>query len=94
MKCEMCGTELEKDSTVCPKCHHDNLEEEVEVLSDSRIDKEIKDTNKDELLEMYMGNEYDIVRKQPFNIWAFLFKWFYLLYNELYLSTSKNAEFG
>ena len=38
------------------------------------------------LLEAYIGEDYKIIKKWPFNIWAFLFNWMYFLYRKLYIT--------
>ena len=38
------------------------------------------------LLEAYIGEDYKIIKKWPFNIWAFIFNWMYFLYRKLYIT--------
>lgn len=38
------------------------------------------------LLEAFIGEDYKIIKKWPFNIWAFLFNWLYFLYRKLYIT--------
>ncbi len=40
----------------------------------------------EDLLEAYIGEDYKLIKKSPFNIWAFLFNWVYLLYRKLYIT--------
>lgn len=37
-------------------------------------------------LEAYIGEDYKQIKKWPFNIWAFLLNWMYLLYRKLYIT--------
>ena len=38
------------------------------------------------LLESYIGEDYKLIKKSPFNFWAFLLNWMYLLYRKLYIT--------
>lgn len=38
------------------------------------------------LLESYIGEDYKLIKKSFFNIWAFLFNWMYVLYRKMYLT--------
>jgi len=40
----------------------------------------------EDLLEAYIGEDYKLIKKSPFNIWAFLFNWIYFLYRKLYIT--------
>lgn len=40
----------------------------------------------EDILESYIGEDYKIIKKSPFNIFAFLLSWIYLLYRKLYLT--------
>lgn len=40
----------------------------------------------EDILEAYIGEDYKIVKKTPFNIYAFIFSWIYLLYRKLYFT--------
>ena len=40
----------------------------------------------EDLLEAYIGEDYKLIKKSPFNFWAFLFNWVYLLYRKLYIT--------
>lgn len=37
-------------------------------------------------LEAYIGEDYAQIKKWPFNIWAFILNWIYLLYRKLYVT--------
>ena len=40
----------------------------------------------EDLLEAFIGEDYKLIKKSPFNIWAFLLNWMYLLYRKLYIT--------
>ncbi|MBQ6135079.1 MAG: hypothetical protein IJI60_02040 [Bacilli bacterium] len=40
----------------------------------------------EDLLEAYIGEDYKLIKKSFFNIWAFLFNWMYVLYRKLYVT--------
>lgn len=40
----------------------------------------------EEYLESYIGEDYKIIKKSPFNIFAFLLSWMYVLYRKLYIT--------
>ena len=44
------------------------------------------DFEKERDLEAYIGEDYKIIKKSPFNIWAFLLNWMYVLYRKLYIT--------
>ncbi|MBR5370048.1 MAG: zinc ribbon domain-containing protein [Bacilli bacterium] len=55
--------------------------------------KEIKIKEDDEIyyqneiyIEAYIGEDYKLIKKRHFNIWAFLLNWMYLLYRKLYIT--------
>ena len=48
-------------------------------------DNEIVDEN-ERYIEAYIGEDYRLIKKSPFNIWAFLLNWMYLLYRKLYIT--------
>ena len=37
-------------------------------------------------LEAFIGEDYKIIKKSPFNIWAFLLNWMYFLYRKLFIT--------
>ncbi len=48
-------------------------------------DNEVYDQN-EKYIEAYIGEDYKLIKKSPFNIWAFLLNWMYLLYRKLYIT--------
>lgn len=51
----------------------------------------IKETNEvydknERYIEAYIGEDYKLIKRSPFNIWAFLLNWMYLLYRKLYIT--------
>lgn len=48
-------------------------------------DNTVYDQN-EKYIEAYIGEDYKIIKKSPFNIWAFLLNWMYLLYRKLYIT--------
>ena len=40
----------------------------------------------EELLEAFIGEDYKIIKKMPFNVYAFLLNWLYVLYRKLYIT--------
>lgn len=48
-------------------------------------DNEVYDQN-ERYIESYIGEDYRLIKKSPFNIWAFLLNWMYLLYRKLYIT--------
>ena len=54
------------------------------------IEKSNEDTNyygeDEDLIESYIGEDYKIIKKMPFNIYAFIFNWLYFLYRKLYIT--------
>ena len=40
----------------------------------------------EEFLEAYIGEDYKIIKKMPFNFYAFLLNWLYVIYRKLYLT--------
>ena len=48
-------------------------------------DNEIYDQN-ERYIEAYIGEDYKLIKKSPFNIWAFLLNWMYFLYRKLYIT--------
>lgn len=48
-------------------------------------DNEVYDQN-ERYIEAYIGEDYRLIKKRPFNIWAFLLNWMYLLYRKLYIT--------
>lgn len=48
-------------------------------------DDEIYDQN-ERYIEAYIGEDYRLIKKSPFNIWAFLLNFMYLLYRKLFIT--------
>lgn len=48
-------------------------------------DNEVYDQN-ERYIEAYIGEDYKLIKKSPFNIWAFLLNWMYCLYRKLYIT--------
>ena len=48
-------------------------------------DNEVYDQN-ERYIEAYIGEDYKLIKKSPFNIWAFLLNWMYFLYRKLYIT--------
>ena len=90
MKCVKCDTELKEDTSICPECGYDNESDEEQIVEVLDVEeKDTDDTTKDkneELLEIYVGKDYDRLKGQFFNFFAFLFKWFYLLFKGFYIT--------
>jgi len=40
----------------------------------------------EDILEAYIGEDYKIIKRKPFNIYAFLLSWIYVLYRKLYIT--------
>ena len=55
------------------------------VKDSSGTGKKFSYENED-LLEAYIGEDYKLIKKSFFNIWAFLFNWLYVLYRKLYVT--------
>jgi len=72
------------------------IEEEV-VVKKEKEEKKQKELIKEDksndyyyenerYLEAYIGEDYKIIKKSPFNIWAFLLNWMYFLYRKLFIT--------
>lgn len=60
--------------------------EEFSLKADASGTKENEFYYKDEkFLEAYIGEDYKLIKKSPFNIYAFLLNWMYILYRKMYL---------
>ena len=69
------------------------LDDEVEddLDEDERIDKfTFTEENKKELIKKfvkaYIGEDYNIIKNSPFNIYAALLNWMYVLYRKMYIT--------
>lgn len=62
-------------------------EEKVEEVKEIKIkeDNEVYDQN-ERYIEAYIGEDYRLIKKSPFNIWAFLLNWMYVLYRKLFIT--------
>ena len=60
---------------------------EIEEVKEIKIkeDNEVYDQN-ERYIEAYIGEDYKLIKKSPFNIWAFLLNWMYVLYRKLYIT--------
>ena len=62
-------------------------EDNSEDKDNYKDSQEINYDETEELLESYIGKEdYKIIKKWPFNIWAFLLNWLYFIYRKLYIT--------
>lgn len=60
--------------------------DEFSLKADSSGTKEDEFFYKDEkFLEAYIGEDYKLIKKSPFNIYAFLLNWMYVLYRKMYV---------
>ena len=65
----------------------DKKEDKFDLKADSSGTKEDEFYYEDEnFLEAYIGEDYKLIKKMPFNIYAFLLNWMYLLYRKLYIT--------
>ena len=48
-------------------------------------DNEVYNQN-ERYIEAYIGEDYRLIKKSPFNIWAFLLNWMYVLYRKLFIT--------
>ena len=63
-----------------------NEESEMVYSDDSAKDEKFYDYQDEELLEAYIGEDYKVIKKMPFNVFAFLLNWGYVLYRKLYIT--------
>jgi len=84
-----------KEKIEKPKKEKPPKEEKIQVEKPKKEKpvKEIKIKEDDEVydqneryIEAYIGEDYKLIKKSPFNIWAFLLNWMYLLYRKLYIT--------
>ena len=59
-------------------------EKKPKKSDDDEDDYELTDL--DRYVKAYIGEDYNIVRKSLFNIWALIFNWMYFLYRKLYIT--------
>ena len=96
--CTVCGYYNEAQEEVKPDDWDDGdynlLDEEKETENNQTINigtiKDKKTVNYDyeeeRDVEAYIGEDYKIIKKSPFNIWAFILNWMYVLYRKLYIT--------
>lgn len=98
--CTVCGYYNEDEKDVSPDewddGDYDLIEEEQESsespqeINIGKIEDEKKvinyDFEEERDVEAYIGEDYKIIKKYPFNIWAFLLNWMYVLYRKLYIT--------
>jgi len=60
--------------------------EKIAIKDSSGTKKTEYSYENEDLLEAYIGEDYKIIKKMPFNFWAFLLNWMYLLYRKLYIT--------
>ena len=96
--CTVCGYYNEAQEEVKPDDWDDGdynlLEEEKETENNQTInigtieDKKTVnyDYEEERDVEAYIGEDYKIIKKSPFNIWAFILNWMYVLYRKLYIT--------
>ena len=70
------------------KSNTKKAKDEIEMVFDDNDHKgeEFYNYQDEELLEAYIGEDYKVIKKMPFNIYAFLLSWGYVLYRKLYLT--------
>ena len=91
--------EKKEEEKVEEKIEEDTVSEEVQEEKKSKKKEKlfsVKDSSgtrknqfsyeNEDLLEAYIGEDYKLIKKSFFNIWAFLFNWMYVLYRKLYVT--------
>ena len=73
-----------KEKKVKVKVEKPKKEKKVKEVK-IKEDNEVYDEN-EKYIEAYIGEDYKIIKKSPFNIWAFLLNWMYFLYRKLYIT--------
>ena len=56
------------------------------ILKEKKPEPEEELDEEDRYVKAYIGEDYKMVKKYFFNIWAFLFNWIYFLYRKLYIT--------
>ena len=69
--------EEKQDETPQEEVNIGTIEEDKAISYDYEEEKDV---------EAYIGEDYKIIKKSPFNIWAFLLNWMYVLYRKLYIT--------
>ena len=93
--CPSCGYYL-GDEDAKKLGEKDEFSEDLSSTEFEKENFEIKDASgtkkgefsyeNEDLLEAFIGEDYKLIKKSPFNIWAFLLNWMYLLYRKLYIT--------
>ena len=101
MRCKKCGKRIKKGDLFCNVCGYYNGEVEnndwdtnfEEVTAEDFKEKRKPGEKEEEfyyenedLLEAYIGEDYKIIKKWPFNVYAFFLNFVYLLYRKLYIT--------
>lgn len=74
------------DESTYETIEEDNGIEEFSLKANSSGTKDDEFFYKDEkFLEAYIGEDYKLIKKSPFNIYAFLLNWMYVLYRKMYI---------
>lgn len=96
--CTVCGYYNEDESDVTPDEWDDG---DYNLLDDEQPEKQAPEINIGKIedkkvinynfeeerdLEAYIGEDYKIIKKSPFNIFAFILNWMYVLYRKLYIT--------
>ena len=70
-----------------PKKVKEEKPKKIKEVKEIKIkeDNEVYDQN-ERYIEAYIGEDYKLIKKSVFNIWAFLLNWMYLLYRKLYIT--------
>jgi len=94
--CTVCGYYNEDKSEMKPEDWDDDdydlLKEEQDTketkTEETKEDKKVISYNFEEErdLEAYIGEDYKMIKKSPFNIYAFILNWMYVLYRKLYIT--------
>jgi len=63
----------------------DELDESLYQEGESRIKREEFFNEDERYLEAFIGEDYKLIKNSPFNIYAFLLNWMYVLYRKMYL---------
>lgn len=69
-----------------PKEKKQKVEKKVEIEDEMSSDEKEFYYDDEDILEAYIGEDYKIVKKKIFNIFAFLLSWAYVLYRKLYIT--------
>ena len=92
------GDLLDNDIGSYSEVDNTNLNDIISINSAKSYEKNKNDKAKNSIeendfyyenenfLEAYIGEDYKQIKKWPFNIWAFLLNWMYLLYRKLYVT--------